>query len=179
MYLLEVILLFLPAGLANMLPPIVALFLPQLSYPLDFYKTYHGKRIFGDHKTFRGLISGTLIGGLVFIFQKQLYISFDFYRSLSLIDYSTTSVLFGFLVGFGALFGDAIKSFIKRQVNIKPGVSWFPWDQIDWVIGSYLMSILFIPVSLSMALSYLSVGLALHLLIKGIGYLIKMNQTYI
>ena len=179
MYLLYVILLFLPAGLANMIPPFSHLFFPDLNYPLDFNLLFRGKRVFGDHKTIRGFISGILIGGIFFLFQKYLYTSTDFYKHLSLINYEQVSPFFGFWLGFGALGGDAIKSFFKRQMSITPGSTWFPWDQIDWVIGSLMISAFFIKVDLVLILTFLVAGLVLHLLVNGIGFIIKMNKSYI
>jgi hypothetical protein len=55
---------FLPAGLGNV-APIIAAKLPCLaawSFPLDGYATFRGKRLFGEHKTVRGLLSGLLVG---------------------------------------------------------------------------------------------------------------------
>lgn len=179
MYLLQVIFLFLPAGIANLVPPFAVLLLPKFNQPLDFHQSFRGHRIFGDHKTIRGLIVGIIFAGITFELQKYLYLSFDHIRSFSLIDYSNFTILFGFAQGLGALGGDAIKSFFKRQINIKPGTSWFPFDQIDWVLGSLFISFIFIPVSISLFASYLVAGLALHLLFKSIGFLIKMNQSYI
>ena len=51
---------FLPAGLANA-APVFASRIPKsekLALPLDFGKSFRGKRIFGENKTFRGLLAG-------------------------------------------------------------------------------------------------------------------------
>jgi len=56
---LFVVWFFLPAGLANM-TPIFAAKLPYLSrwsFPLDGYATFRGKRVFGSHKTIRGVLT--------------------------------------------------------------------------------------------------------------------------
>ncbi len=129
---------FLPAGMANM-APIFAAKLPWLrtfTYPLDGYATFRGRRIFGSHKTLRGLFSGILVGVLTVYLQIAIYMHVPFVRNFVLIDYTTIHpILFGMLSSVGALGGDAIKSFFKRQLNITPGKSWFPFDQIDYVIG--------------------------------------------
>ena len=179
MYFLSVLFLFLPAGLANLVPPFAAIYLPKYDQPMDFGKTFKGKRILGDHKTFRGLVTGMLMAELLFLLQIYLFDTQPFFKSLSLINYDSTSIFFGLALGFGALAGDAIKSFVKRQINIVPGASWFPWDQIDWVIGSLLISQFFISINLQTAGTYLLLGLVLHLIIKFIGFLIKMNKTVI
>ena len=53
---------FLPAAVANVTPIFAAhiSFLKKYDYPIDIYKTYKGKRIFGAHKTIRGFIIGII-----------------------------------------------------------------------------------------------------------------------
>ena len=176
MYFLSVLYLFLPAGLANMAPPFAAMLFPKANYPLDFRLKFRGHRLFGDHKTFRGLFSGIVLGLLSIYLQKYLD-RFYFFNSLSLIDYSRISPLFGFSLGLGALMGDAVKSLFKRQIGVKPGHTWFPWDQIDWIIGSAIFAIPFIEVTLNLAITYLLVGLLAHLISKVIGFFLRINDT--
>jgi hypothetical protein len=61
---LFVIWFFLPAGLANVAPIFAAKlpYLKTLTFPLDGYITFRGKRLLGEHKTLRGVISGILVG---------------------------------------------------------------------------------------------------------------------
>ncbi|MDE2071421.1 MAG: CDP-archaeol synthase [Patescibacteria group bacterium] len=54
--------------------------------------------------------------------------------------------------GCGAVLGDYLKSGIKRAKNMPPGQPWFPWDQIDYVVGGYV----------GYALVSLGQGLLLH-----------------
>ena len=168
-FLLKAFLFFLPAGIANM-TPIFAARLPLLrgwNTPLDFGARFQGKRIFGANKTWRGLISGTVMGGLT---------------SLSVETFvapSTTQpgyvLLAGCLMGFGALFGDAAESFLKRRRGIPPGRSWFPFDQIDYVIGGLLFvdPLTLLPVLLMTVIVIIYVGL--HLLASYIGYLMGLK----
>jgi CDP-2,3-bis-(O-geranylgeranyl)-sn-glycerol synthase len=108
--------------------------------PIDGGRTFRGKRIFGDHKTVRGLMAGTLFGFLTTALQMFLFNNFSFFESVSgSVDYSSPTVLLmGAALGFGALAGDAIKSFFKRQFSVPSGQSWFPFDQIDYIIGAIL-----------------------------------------
>jgi CDP-2,3-bis-(O-geranylgeranyl)-sn-glycerol synthase len=46
----------------------------------------------------------------------------------------------GFLLGLGAMAGDAAKSFFKRRLGIAPGHPWIPFDQIDFQIGALLLA---------------------------------------
>lgn len=179
MYLLQILYLFLPAGLANMAAPFGAMILPQLSFPADFGKTFRGKRIFGDHKTIRGFVLGALAGVLCLYLQKYLYLSSSFFKSMSLIDYSTIPPIFGLSLGLGSLIGDAIKSFFKRQAGINPGLPWFPWDQIDWIIGALIFAVPFMSVTPLIVISFLMVGLLTHLLVKLLGFFLRLNSSAI
>ena len=112
---------FLPAGIANLMASL-SRFIPLLNYPVDFGKTWKGKRIFGSHKTWRGIFFGTLFAILTFWGQQYLY-QYEFFESLSLFDYTEASWVIGLLLGLGAVWGDSIRSFFKRRINIKPGSS--------------------------------------------------------
>ena len=130
----KIIWLMMPAYFSTITPVIVTQ-LNFLNYPIDFKKKIFGKRIFGKNKTWRGLFFGTAIGILTAFIQFNLTNKFQFFAEISMLDYSNF-LLIGFLLGFGGLFGDLIKSFIKRQLKIKPGISWFPFDQVDYSIGA-------------------------------------------
>lgn len=170
---------FLPAGIANVAPIFAAKlpFLRTFSFPLDFYATFRGKRILGDHKTVRGLLSGILIGILTVYLQIYLYEQVPFVRSFVSIDYSSINpVLFGLLSSVGALGGDALKSFFKRQLEIPPGKSWFPFDQVDYVIGGMIVTSFYIRLTLLQYLLLFILWSLIHPLASFIGYLLKLRD---
>ena len=119
--------------------------------PIDFGKNWRdGKRILGDGKTWRGLISGTFIGmtagfGLVV---AASYISSSEYHYLELTNFEGFPVMIPiiFSICFGALLGDIIESFFKRRIGRNRGDDWIPFDQIDFILGvlffSFITSIL-------------------------------------
>jgi len=72
-----------------------------------------------------------------------------------------------------------VKSFCKRRMGIAPGKSWFPWDQIDWVVGTMVMSWPVVRWTIWEVAALVFLGLGLHLLVKVIGYVIKVNESYI
>lgn len=170
---------YLPAGNANMAPVFAKKisFLRPLDRPLDFGKTIGGKRIFGDHKTFRGLLAGYVAAWLAFVLQVWLYQNFSFFYETALFDYSSANIwLFAAIFSLGALGGDAIESFFKRQINIKPGKSWVPFDQADWIVGAVLLSLLvtnFEPATYLLAIVW---GLLLHPISTLIGWSIKLKD---
>jgi CDP-2,3-bis-(O-geranylgeranyl)-sn-glycerol synthase len=169
-FLLDAFLFFLPAGLANM-SPVFGAYIPWVrrwKTPIDLGRTYRGKRVLGDNKTWRGLVLGTLVGGLT-----SLIIS-------SFIPNSAEPwyiFLVGCSLGFGALFGDAVESFFKRQKGVEPGKSWFPFDQTDYIIGGLLFAypLTLIPLLLMVAILVLYFGL--HIITSYIGYLLGLKRT--
>ncbi|MDO8642405.1 MAG: CDP-archaeol synthase [Candidatus Woesearchaeota archaeon] len=165
---------FLPAGVANMMPVLVAK-IPVLNVPMDFGYSFRGKRIFGDHKTWRGLVFG--IGGAVLI-------SYFIWRvpmepgSVAVEISVRNSIILGIALGAGALLGDAIKSFFKRQIGIKPGGSWVPFDQIDWILGALIAVHFFVaPQPVAVWITTLVLFGLLHPVINVGGYLLKIKKN--
>jgi CDP-2,3-bis-(O-geranylgeranyl)-sn-glycerol synthase len=132
----RVLYFFVPAYVANMSPVFVQGRFKALAGPIDGGHTLWGKRILGDHKTWRGLLAGIVAGTLVFELQR-LADGAGLLRDLALIDYGAHPVLPGFLMGLGTGVGDAVKSFFKRRVDIAPGASWPVFDQLDFFFGAY------------------------------------------
>lgn len=130
-----------------------------------------GRRLFGDHKTWRGLIFGPLLLGIpisiavFFIFialwpyihpiieaaaelgQYKLYIDPNIYRFY----FIGGPIPIGILVlvvriifcSYGAAIGDLIGSCLKRRLNIASGAPFWIVDQLDFAIFSILFA--FIP----------------------------------
>lgn len=135
---LRVLWLFVPAYLANTSPVLVHGHFERLAVPIDGGRTFRGRRILGDHKTWRGILSGVVAGTVVYELQRLLATS-GLTDDLSLIDYARYPLAPGLLMGLGAGVGDAIKSFFKRRVGIAPGASWPVFDQLDFFAGAYLL----------------------------------------
>jgi CDP-2,3-bis-(O-geranylgeranyl)-sn-glycerol synthase len=150
----------LPAYCANAIP---VLFGGGL--PMDFGRNFiDGKPLFGSHKTFRGFFSGLLIGTLIGIAQSNL----PFFQPPHL--------LVGFVLSLGGLIGDLIHSFVKRRLSIPPGGSFPVADQLDFVVGALLFSLLISPPSLSVALVILVVTPPIHLLTNYVAYRLGIKK---
>lgn len=172
------LLFFLPAGIANM-GPVLANKIPvlnQFKTPIDFGKNWRGSRIFGDNKTWRGLLFGALLGGLTALVTyaalPELYSSVT--TKVQLTNISVFSV--GVLLGAGALLGDALESFFKRRAGVKPGDSWFPFDQIDYVIGGLLFVSPLVRLTPSQGGTIFILYFGLHLLTAYLGYKIGLKD---
>lgn len=176
---LQIIYFLLPAALANMMPVFVKEKYEYLNKPIDFGLKIGDKRILGDNKTFRGLIAG-IVGSYLVVYLQLILSDFSFFRDLSLVDYSTISFLsFGFLMGFGTLFGDIIGSFIKRRLNIEPGKSLLIIDQINGAVGVGIFVLPFYLKSWLVFFYIIIVWTLGHFLIKYLGYLLKIDKKEI
>lgn len=169
----------LPAYLANMMPVFLAKLhlLEFLNIPIDGNRKIGGKELFGRHKTWRGLVAGVIGGLLVAFIQSRLH-PYPLFNSLSIFDYSSYWLIFGFLAGFGALIGDLVKSFFKRRVGIKSGGIWPIFDQLDFILGFFFFTVWIVNPSLAILLTILIMTAILHPLSNLIGYLLGLKKVW-
>lgn len=171
---------FLPAAIANV-TPIFSAHIPglrNLDAPIDFGATYRGKRVLGAHKTWRGLVTG-LICATVTLWLQQVAVEHAAWLRTATIDIgypSLPTLLLGPLFALGALGGDAIESFFKRQRGVEPGHGWFPFDQIDYIIGGAVVTIPFVQLTYLQYLWLILLWLVVHVVASHIGYLLKLKE---
>ena len=92
--------------------------------PIDLGRCFpDNKRVFGDHKTIRGFLSGLVVGGIVGLLEAVLG------RSTRLFELAIIASL-------GALLGDLGGAFAKRRLGIEPGRPLPGIDQLDFVVGA-------------------------------------------
>jgi CDP-2,3-bis-(O-geranylgeranyl)-sn-glycerol synthase len=169
----------LPAYIANMAPVFAEKLgvLKFLARPVDDGRIWRGQPIFGAHKTWRGFVVGIVAAIAIAWLQYFLY-SVPIFKNLSLLNYSETNLwLLGFLFGFGALFGDLIKSFFKRRIKIAPGAPWIPFDQLDFVLGALIFAA---PICFPPPLAVVVILIAspvLHIATNNIGYLLRVKNA--
>jgi CDP-2,3-bis-(O-geranylgeranyl)-sn-glycerol synthase len=170
---------FAPAGVANILAFFSGkiTFLKPFDLPVDGGLKFRKKRILGSHKTVRGFICG-IIGAIIIVYiQILLYNFLPFIHVFTMLDYSQINPwLLGFLAGFGALAGDSVKSFFKRQMNIAPGKSWFPFDQIDYILGGIIFTALYIKLGFWQYLFIAGLWFLIHPFTTLMGWLIKLKE---
>ncbi len=169
---------FLPAGVANA-SPVIANKIPILKLwktPLDFGKSFKGERIFGQNKTWRGLLFGAFAGGVTASITYLIYPESINYVSVYTFMPIFDMFIVGAALGFGALLGDAIESFIKRRFGVKPGESWFPFDQIDYIIGGIIFATPFVILSLKTNVIILVTWFCAHLFWSYVAYKLKLKD---
>jgi CDP-2,3-bis-(O-geranylgeranyl)-sn-glycerol synthase len=129
--------------------------------PIDANRTFiDGKPILGSHKTVRGFFAGLIVGTLVSFVQNTVY---PLYQS---------NPLLGFALSLGALIGDVFDSFIKRRLGFPPGASFPILDQLDFVIGALLFSLMVSPLPpLNLILIIIIITPPIHLLTNVLAFL--------
>ena len=174
--LLEVFWFFLPAAIANLLPPLFGK-IPYFKRPIDLGVKLRKAPLFGPSKTYKGFVVG-ILGAVLVVYLQVLF--YPYMLDYTIIDYSTTNVwLLGFLFGFGALFGDLVASFFKRRIRIKSGSPWLFFDQLDWVFGGLAFVSIYIGLNVKLVLGTILVYGILHVLTRYVGYLIGITQAKI
>lgn len=174
---------YLAAAIGNMTPILVAKIswvpLRKWTTPIDFGRTFRGKRIFGEHKTWRGLITGMVASTLVLALQQAIFREVPAFQGwIGGFDFGALPTLVaGPLLGLGALGGDAIKSFFKRQRGTPPGETWFPFDQIDLPLGALIATWPLIHPTIGQAVMAIFLGLAAQLISTRIGYWLHLKDT--
>lgn len=168
----------LPAYLANM-APVIFKWVPILNFSVDCGASWHGERLFGEHKTYRGFVFGALTGILGVFLQHKYFINFKNIELMPYGDFSNQKImLIGICFGAGALLGDLIKSFFKRRLKIKDGHSWFPFDQLDFVIGALIALSPFYFPPLPHLIVILLITPILHFLTNIFAYLIGLKKVW-
>jgi CDP-2,3-bis-(O-geranylgeranyl)-sn-glycerol synthase len=114
--------------------------------PIDFGKTWRdGRRILGDGKTWKGLFAGAFLGMTVGfgLAVAASYLSESDYSFLGLTNFEGFPLMIPLLFSlcFGALLGDIIESFFKRRIGRDRGQDWIPFDQLDFIIGALVFSV--------------------------------------
>lgn len=162
----------------------------KLNVPMDFNKNFiDNKRIFGDHKTWKGFfgyiffnIIFSIIFGFIWKITNLEKLNFFYMNHQNTIIYN---FLIGFLLGlFYALF-ELPNSFIKRRLDIKPGktikgpkkILFIFLDQADSIFGIALVVWMFYPIGIKIYLLYILVGAGTHILINILLYLLHLRKN--
>lgn len=143
---------FFPAYVANATPTIFG-----GGATIDGERTFvDGRSIFGSHKTIRGFLSGLITGAMIGFIQGQVFS--------------------GFLLSFGALFGDLAGAFLKRRLSIAPG-SLFPViDQLSFVLFAILFVLPFSCLTVEEIFSAVFFTPLFHLITNAIAYFLNIKK---
>ena len=153
----------------------------SLTYPLDHKMTFRSKRIFGDNKTYRGVIV-MILASIVFAYLYQyLALNSAAIAGHNLLDFERHSPAFyGLMLGLAYVIGELPNSFAKRQLGVQSGKSTSfvqtLIDQLDSVVAVLIVLRLFSNfTSTHLWVGFLFYGL-LHLTINYLLYLLNLRK---
>ena len=142
---------------------------------LDGGRTFRGRRLLGNNKTWRGALlmcSGVLLAALVL----SLWPWWWDHLPHGIRD--AGPALYGLLVGLGVVLGELPNSFLKRQLDIAPGTQSSSWsgraitllDQGDLVLGIWVCLLPIHVLSVWEGLLAFLVVSGVHFVVNVIGY---------
>jgi CDP-2,3-bis-(O-geranylgeranyl)-sn-glycerol synthase len=112
--------------------------------PIDLGRTWRGKRILGDGKTWRGFFGGTLSGILLGLLQISAGVLAG---SPDLLGFGALPEAAGVVaaLALGSLLGDMAGAFVKRRLGLERGAKAVGLDQYDFVAGAMLLTLALFP----------------------------------
>jgi CDP-2,3-bis-(O-geranylgeranyl)-sn-glycerol synthase len=113
--------------------------------PIDLGRSWHGRRILGDGKTWTGLFGGISAGVGLGVIQMMIAVTLG--DKGSLWGFGSLPTAFGIVLALavGSLMGDLAGSFIKRRLNIGRGAKAPILDQYNFIGGALIAVIIFFP----------------------------------
>ena len=120
----------------------------------------------GDGVTLRGTVAGTVFGAIACVTQS-------FFNEYTI----SFSLKLGFLLGFGAILGDLIESFLKRRANITRGGPLPLLDQLDFIFGALLLSFPFLDLTHQKILIIILITPILHFSTNYVAYKLKLKEV--
>jgi len=110
--------------------------------PIDAGRTWHGRRILGDGKTWRGTAGGTLVG---LALAGILTVLAPVPTRMTGVEFPQFPPSAAFGLAFGAILGDVLASFVKRRTGRERGASFPLVDQLDFVVVALALTALLAP----------------------------------
>ena len=133
----DAIWLMLPAYVANMLATLVG-----GGAPVDGGRVWRdGRRVLGDGKTWRGLLLPPLLTVPIVWLLRLLADARPLGLALDGFGPSVWWIAITLALATGALLGDMLFSFLKRRRGMPPGSRWLGPDQLDFVLGAWVLGL--------------------------------------
>ncbi|MDR9412911.1 MAG: CDP-2,3-bis-(O-geranylgeranyl)-sn-glycerol synthase [Haloferacaceae archaeon] len=147
--------------------------------PLDGGRRYRGQRLLGDGKTVRGSVGGAIAGVLVAMGLTLLRPMVEPLVGITLPRFPPAVIV---ALPVGAIVGDIAGSFLKRRADYARGAALPLLDQLDFLIGAAMMTLLVAPgwllATVSPAVAAIAVVMTpvLHRLANIVAYTLGLKQ---
>ncbi len=144
----------------------------RFAIPIDGGALWRGRRIFGNNKTWRGLMAMPLSTAMVFALAAQFreYLPASFATGIW-VRPAGELALVGLACGLAFMLAELPNSFFKRQLGVGPGASaqhrglrvlFLFIDRIDSTLGVLIVLSVLLPVSAMTWIWALLLGVGLH-----------------
>jgi hypothetical protein len=159
--------------------------LRRLAIPVDRGRTLRGQRLFGDNKTWRGIVAVALGTGIGFVLLDPLTEA-TLSPHAAFVPRGATAFALGLAVGAMAMLSELPNSALKRQLGVRAGEqATGPWraffhvlDQVDLLVGAWLVLAFVVwPTAGRLLGSFLFLYLG-HQVITLVGYGLGMRATW-
>ena len=147
--------------------------------PIDGGRSWGGRRLLGDGKTWRGTAAGGLAG---FFLALALNAVRPGVAAATGVDLPVFPPLAAFTLAFGAMLGDIVASFLKRRTGRERGAAFPGVDQLDFVVGALALTAVAAPIwfgrvfSIGVIAIVLVVTPLLHVATNAVGYLLGVKD---
>lgn len=178
--------LFAPLVVSSALSGIVMRFdlLHALKRPVDGGATFRGARVFGDGKTWRGVVVAVV--GCVAAVAIQKRVVGERVGDAAVVDYAQVNeFLIGAAMGLGATLGELPNSFVKRRLGIAAGKQtrgplaavFYVWDQVDLLTTTWPLLAFWVRPSLPLVAGSVVVAMSVHPAVSWVGWAIGARKS--
>lgn len=108
--------------------------------PIDAGRTWHGRRLLGDGKTWRGTAIGILVGATLAFALDALHLDVGAAIGVALPAFPLAAMV---TLPVGAMLGDILASFLKRRTGRERGAAFPGLDQYDFLVVALALTWLF------------------------------------
>jgi len=151
--------------------------------PIDAGRTWGGRRLLGDGKTWRGTAAGTLAGTALAL---ALDAAAPGVTDALGVDLPGFPLAVAVALAFGAMLGDVLASFLKRRTGRERGVPFPLVDQLDFVVVALALAALAGPGWFdetlldppTVLLAVLVLTPVLHVATNGVAYLLGLKDEH-
>lgn len=148
-----------------------------------------GKRIFGDNKTWKGVIGYLIFNTLFYVLWGMVLglcgiedLNFFYYQHSNSLQ---LNILIGLLLGIAYALFELPNSFVKRRMDIIPGKTmkgsmkllFIFIDQADSIFGLALVVWMFYDMGLFMYIAYVLIGAFTHIVVNLFLYKMKLRKN--
>ena len=169
--LIKAIWIFIPAGTANIFPP-----LAKGKKPIDFGLKIGGIRILGDGKTWEGTILGYTAGAIIGLIQLYLQPFLNTILNPQGIFLPELTLLIVLIIPLAGLLGDMLGSVIKRRLKMERGTEAPLLDQLDFILGVILCTYTLIEYTMTMILLLVVLTYFVHRFASYIAFKIRIKK---